>query len=155
MANEASEVARKAVARAVAAAAKCYPNRVAIRYWHDGECDTGTFAEVGEIVDELALGLLALGIVPGDRVYPVALITLDPEETIPWAARHSLPQDIPSLIDRQEVRDLIQTRLDRVNAKYANVEQIKKLALLDHDLSHEGGELTPTLKVKREVIYER
>ena len=92
----------------------------------------------------------------GDRrPYPVALITLDPEETIPWAASRSLPQDIPSLIDREEVRELIQTQLDRVNAKYANVEQIKKFTLLDHDLSHEAGELTPTLKVKRNVIYER
>ena len=45
--------------------------------------------------------------------------------------------------------------LDRANAKYAQVEQIKKFALLDHDLSIEEGELTPTLKLKRNVVNER
>jgi long-chain acyl-CoA synthetase len=92
----------------------------------------------------------------GDRrPYPVALITLDQEEMIPWARERGLPEDIPSLIERPETRELIQAELDRINAKYAKVEQIKKFTLLDHDLSHEEGELTPTLKVKRNVIYDR
>jgi long-chain acyl-CoA synthetase len=92
----------------------------------------------------------------GDRrPYPVALITLDPEEIVPWARKRGLPEDIPSLIDRDEVRELIQAELDRANARYAKVEQIKKFALLDHDLSQEAGELTPTLKLKRNVINER
>ena len=51
--------------------------------------------------------------------------------------------------------ELIQDELDRANANYAQVEQIKRFAILDHDLSQETGELTPTLKVKRNVIYER
>ena len=54
-----------------------------------------------------------------------------------------------------EVRELVQDVLDRVNAKYAQVEQVKKFALLDHDLTQEAGELTPTLKVKRNVVNER
>ena len=92
----------------------------------------------------------------GDRrPYPVALITLDPEQIIPWAAARSLPQDMPALVRSDEVIELIQSELDRVNAKYARVEQIKKFALLDHDLSHEDGELTPTLKVRRDIVYER
>jgi long-chain acyl-CoA synthetase len=89
------------------------------------------------------------------RPYAVALIALDPEEMVHWAEQHGLRSDIRSLIGRPEVRELIQTQLDQVNANYASVEQIKKFKLLDHDLSHEQGELTPTLKVKRTVIYER
>jgi long-chain acyl-CoA synthetase len=92
----------------------------------------------------------------GDRrPYPVALISLDPEEILPWARERGLPDDLPSLIGRGEVRELIQAELDRANAKYAQVEQIKKFELLDHDLSQETGELTPTQKIKRNVVNER
>ena len=51
--------------------------------------------------------------------------------------------------------ELIQVELDRANANYAQVEQIKKFFILEQDLSQEAGELTPTLKVKRNVINER
>ena len=50
---------------------------------------------------------------------------------------------------------MVQEELDRANANYAQVEQIKKFVILDRDLSIEEGELTPTLKVKRNVVNER
>jgi long-chain acyl-CoA synthetase len=92
----------------------------------------------------------------GDRrPYPVALITLDPEEILPWAKERGLPEDMSELVNTNEVRELIQAELDRANRKYAQVEQVKKFALLDHDLTQESGELTPTLKLKRNVVNER
>ena len=92
----------------------------------------------------------------GDRrPYPVALITLDPEEIVPWASSQGLPEDLDELARHPDVLSLIQNELDRANSHYAQVEQIKKFAILDHDLSIEGGELTPTLKVKRAVIHDR
>jgi long-chain acyl-CoA synthetase len=92
----------------------------------------------------------------GDRrPYPVALITLDPEEIGPWAKEQGLPDDPAVLAQDPKVNELIQEVLDDVNAKYAQVEQIKKFKILDHDLSQETGELTPTLKVKRNVVYDR
>jgi len=60
-----------------------------------------------------------------------------------------------SLVEADEVRQLVQEVLDRANAKYAKVEQIKKFALLDHDLTQEAGDLTPTLKLKRNVVNEK
>ena len=91
----------------------------------------------------------------GDRrPYPVALITLDPEQILPWAAARSLPEEMSALVRRDEITQLIQGEIDRANAKYARVEQIKRFAVLEDDLSHESGELTPTLKVKRNVVYE-
>ncbi len=92
----------------------------------------------------------------GDRrPYPVALITLDPEEIVPWAKEHGLPEDVGELADSDEVRELVQAELDRANEHFAQVEQIKKFTILDRDLSIEDGELTPTLKVKRNIISER
>jgi long-chain acyl-CoA synthetase len=92
----------------------------------------------------------------GDRrPYPVALITLDPEEIVPWAKEQGLPEDPAALANEPKVRELVQAHLDEVNNRYARVEQIKKFAILDHDLSQETGELTPTLKVKRNVINEK
>lgn len=92
----------------------------------------------------------------GDRKpYPVALITLDPEEIVPWAKERGLPTDPGELAKTDGVRELIQAELDRVNARYAQVEQVKRFAILDHDFSQEEGELTPTLKLKRNVVYER
>jgi long-chain acyl-CoA synthetase len=92
----------------------------------------------------------------GDRrPYPVALITLDVETIGPWAKEHDLPEDIAELVQREEILELIQAELDRANAKYARVEQVKKFALLDHDLTQEAGELTPTLKLKRNVVHDR
>ncbi len=89
------------------------------------------------------------------RPYPVMLITLDEEEIPIFARQHGLSEDIPSLAREPAVRELIQTELDRANAKYAQVEQVKKFAILDHDLSQATGELTPTLKVKRNVVNEK
>jgi long-chain acyl-CoA synthetase len=92
----------------------------------------------------------------GDRrPYPVALITLDPEEIVHFAKEHGLSEDPAALADDPKVHELIQGILDEANKKYAQVEQVKKFVILDHDLSQETGELTPTLKVKRNVVNEK
>jgi len=99
---------------------------------------------------------ISQAVMHGDRrPYPVALITLDPEEIVHFAREHGLPEDGAALAREPQVIELVQAELDRVNERYAQVEKIKKFALLDHDLSQETGELTPTLKVKRNVVYEK
>jgi long-chain acyl-CoA synthetase len=92
----------------------------------------------------------------GDRrPYPVMLVTLDEEEIVPWAQQQGLPADIPALASHPRVHELVQAELDKANDKYAQVEKVKKFTILDHDLSQETGELTPTLKVKRNVVNEK
>ena len=89
----------------------------------------------------------------GDRrPYPVMLLTVDEEEIARFAQERGLPTDVAELSRHPEVHALIQAELDKANAKYAQVEQVKKFVILDHDLSQETGELTPTLKVKRNVV---
>ena len=90
------------------------------------------------------------------RPYPVVLITLDEEEIAAYAREHGLPRGHRRRSSRDPaVQALIQQEIDRANAKYAQVEQVKKFAILDHDLSQATGELTPTLKVKRNVVNEK
>ena len=99
---------------------------------------------------------ISQAVMHGDRrPYPVALITLDPEEIVHFAREHGLPEDLASLSREPKVIELIQSELDAVNSHYAQVEQIKKFVILDHDLAQETGELTPTLKVKRNVVNEK
>jgi long-chain acyl-CoA synthetase len=92
----------------------------------------------------------------GDRrPYPVMLITLDEDEVVPWAKEQSIEDtSTPALARDERVRALIQAELDAANAKYARVEQVKRFFILEHDLSQETGELTPTLKVKRNVVED-
>ncbi len=99
---------------------------------------------------------ISQAVMHGDRrPYPVVLITLDEEEIAGYAREHDLPQE-PALLAREPaIHELIAGEVERVNAGYANVEQVKKFAILECDLSQAGGELTPTLKVKRNIVEEK
>ncbi|MDX6632349.1 MAG: long-chain acyl-CoA synthetase [Solirubrobacterales bacterium] len=95
-------------------------------------------------------------VVVGDRrPYLVALVTLDMEEVAKLAEEKGWPSDPAALAQNEDVRALIQAHIDQINEKFARVEQVKKFAILPADLSQEGGELTPTMKVKRNVVAEK
>ena len=95
-------------------------------------------------------------VVIGDRrPYLVALIALDPEEAVKYAKEHGLPEDPVALAGNSDVKASVMARVDQINEKFARVEQVKKIKILPHDLSQEGGELTPTMKVKRNVVADK
>jgi long-chain acyl-CoA synthetase len=97
--------------------------------------------------------LVSQCVVVGDRKpYLVALVTLDPEDAVAYAKEHGLPEDPAELANNAEVRKAIEDHVAKINERFARVEQVKKVAILPHDLSQESGELTPTLKVKRAVV---
>ncbi|HEY6775448.1 MAG TPA: AMP-dependent synthetase/ligase [Thermoleophilaceae bacterium] len=100
---------------------------------------------------------ISQAVVVGDRrPYLAALVTIDPEEAAALAQRLGLeglsPEELAS--DRR-VRAEIQSAVDEVNSHVGPVEQIKRFEILPRDLSQEGGELTPTLKVKRNLVHEK
>jgi long-chain acyl-CoA synthetase len=100
---------------------------------------------------------ISQAVVVGDRrPYLIALLTLDPEEAPALAQSLGLEDDsIEALRTNEQVRAEIQKVVDEVNSHVGPVEQIKRFEILDHDLSQETGELTPTLKVKRNVVNEK
>ncbi len=100
--------------------------------------------------------LVSQCVMVGDRrPFLTALVTLDPEEAPEYAKEHGLPADLAELAASAHVREVLEEHMGEVNKKYAQVEQVKKLAILPHDLTQETGELTPTLKVKRAVVVEK
>ena len=100
---------------------------------------------------------ISQAVVIGDRrPYLIALVTLDPEEAPALAEQLGLEDaSLPALAQEEKVRAEVQKVVDEVNSHVGPVEQIKRFEILDHDLSQETGELTPTLKVKRNVVHEK
>jgi long-chain acyl-CoA synthetase len=63
--------------------------------------------------------------------------------------------EIDDLVTNEKVIKLFEQRLVEINSRLAPYETIKKFVLLARDFSIEGGELTPTLKLRRKIIYEK
>jgi long-chain acyl-CoA synthetase len=100
--------------------------------------------------------LIGQAVVVGDgRRYLVALLTLDSEAAAEWAAEHHTFVELADLANDPALRSEIDAAVERVNRQHAPVEQIKRWRLLHEPFSVEGGELTPTMKVKRAVVIER
>lgn len=90
------------------------------------------------------------------RNFCVALITLDADLMSGWAAQNGLDgATYAELINAPAVREMVDGYVTKLNAELNRWETIKKWALLDHDLSIDRGELTPSLKVKRSVVAEQ
>ncbi|MDO5693817.1 MAG: long-chain fatty acid--CoA ligase [Pseudomonadota bacterium] len=96
-------------------------------------------------------------VVIGDqRPYLTAIIMIDQENVEKYAQDHDVPfSNYASLTRAAEVQALIQEVIDSVNTKFARVEQIKKFFLLDTQLTAEDEELTPTMKLKRQLVQKK
>jgi long-chain acyl-CoA synthetase len=73
-----------------------------------------------------------------------------------WAKENNLTlEDNKSIVDNSKIKELINSEIDKLNKDFGKWEQIKKFTLLPAEWTIEGGELTPTMKVKRKIILEK
>ena len=110
------------------------------------------------IENELKLDkYISQAMVCGDRKpYIVALLTPNLERLIDWAREQEITYiDIDELVNNRKVKDLYSKRIEDINSNFPPYKTIKYFALVSREFTIEGGELTPTLKMKRKVIYEK
>jgi len=102
--------------------------------------------------------LVSQAVVIGDgRTFISALLTVDPEVFDNWKAENGKPAEstIADLRHDPSLRAAMQTIVDDANSMVSHTESIKKFVILDRDLTEATGELTPTLKIKRNVVADR
>jgi long-chain acyl-CoA synthetase len=100
---------------------------------------------------------VAQSLVHGDRRnYVTALVTLDPEAMAGWAKEHGLgAAAMPELARHPDVRELVQSAMDQLNATLPRFATVKKFAILPREFSEAAGEVTPSQKLKRKAIEAR
>jgi long-chain acyl-CoA synthetase len=98
--------------------------------------------------------LISHAMIYGDgKSYLVALVTLNQSEVEEVARTRAFAySNFDELTRHPEVQQLVQQLIDRINATLSSTEAIKKFFILNHDLSVEAGEITPTMKLKRATI---
>ncbi len=90
-----------------------------------------------------------------ERNYVVALVTLDPDAMVGWAEENGMSgASYTDVVRSDKVQEMVGGYVDELNTRLNRWETIKKWELLDHDLTVESGELTPSMKVKRNVVED-
>jgi long-chain acyl-CoA synthetase len=100
--------------------------------------------------------LVSQCIVVGDqRPFIGALVTLDEEALPPWASEHAKPDSSPAkLAGDDDLRAEVQSAVDDANRAVSKAESIRAFRILGRDFTEDGGQLTPTLKLKRAVVLK-
>jgi len=103
-----------------------------------------------------AHSLISQCLVVGDqKPFIAALITLDPESFPTWLERNGMPDStsIADVVDDPKLHDDVQRAIDDANKAVSKAESIRKFAILADDWTEAGGQLTPSLKLKRNVVH--
>ncbi|HET8960278.1 AMP-dependent synthetase/ligase [Nocardioides sp.] len=100
--------------------------------------------------------LVSQCLVVGDgQPFIAALVTLDQESAAEWAAANGKSRRVSDLASDADLRAEIAAAVDEANQAVSRAESIRKFTILDHDWTEEGGQLTPSLKLKRSVVLRQ
>ncbi|NRD67005.1 AMP-binding protein [Corallococcus exiguus] len=110
-------------------------------------------------IEELLKGVSPVGhaLVVGDRRnYLVALVTLDPDRVRKLAREKGWPEDVATLVKDARLQQHLYEAFERdVNPKLSRFETIKRFRVLPGEFSIDGGELTPSMKMRRKVVEQK
>lgn len=88
--------------------------------------------------------------------FATALVTLDPDAIAGWAAANGMAgRPYAEIVTSDAARELVQGYVDKLNDSLNRWETIKKFTILDHDLSIEMGDLTPSMKLRRRAVVDK
>ncbi|MEV6390484.1 AMP-dependent synthetase/ligase [Nocardia xishanensis] len=89
------------------------------------------------------------------RPYCVALVGLDAQSITEWAGKHGMAgKSFAEIAGDTKTHDVIAGYVDHLNAQLDRWEQIKKFDIIDHELSVEAGDLTPSMKLRRKIVID-
>ncbi|MCI1262537.1 MAG: long-chain fatty acid--CoA ligase [Tetrasphaera jenkinsii] len=91
-----------------------------------------------------------------NRNFVSALVTLDAEAIKPWAAANGMDgKSYEEIVTSAQAHDMVQGYIEQLNGGLNRWEQVKKFSILGSDFTVDGGELTPSLKMKRKVVQDK
>jgi long-chain acyl-CoA synthetase len=100
-----------------------------------------------------AHALVSQCLVVGDgQPFIAALVTIDEEALPAWAEQHGKTGSVADLVDDPDLRQAVEGAIDDANQAVSKAEAIRKFEILPYDWTEEGGQLTPSLKLKRNVV---
>ena len=100
--------------------------------------------------------LVSQCVVVGDaQPFIAVMVTIDPDEFVRWKGQHEKEGEVQDFVDDPQLREAIQEAIIEANGAVSKAEAIKEFRILPADFTIEGGEITPTLKVKRNVVHDK
>ncbi len=120
--------------------------------------ENGKYVAPAPLEEQLKLSPFIINaMVYGDnRLFNVALIVADTDAVKKWAADNGVSADSPEkLVENGRVREMLQAEVEKASQSFKGFERIKKIAVTAEDFTTQNGMLTPSLKVKRRVVWAK
>jgi long-chain acyl-CoA synthetase len=119
--------------------------------------ENGKYVSPAPLEEQLKLSPYILNaMVYGDnRLYNTALVVADMDAVKKWAADQGITDEGDKLLDNARVKELMQQQVEQYSAEWKGFEKVKKIACISEDFTTQNGLLTPSLKLKRRLAWQK